>query len=507
MRHRTAGLAAALSVCALPASFPGAAAAAPRVAVASELPLARPPRPGDELVLSVVNGETRVQVRPAEAAAPALSLPLLADLRDRVALVPFGVEERCAAAREGADIAISCAPGTAAAGILLRFDARLPRGAALEAVLETQGSPGFRAELVAPGADADAAVPLAGAQRLRFPGGGAAELVILAPRGAGSLRLAGLRLAPAAPPRRAEAGAWAWEPDLWRDGGAALIRDAAARGVKLLSVTLEIADGRVLHRRALGRFVRAARRAGIAVEAVEGDPHMVLEAGLANGLARARAIARYQAEAPAGARLAGVQFDIEPYVLPAWGTPAANYRAWSAAVVALAGAAGGPVHLALPFWIADDEDGARFLEEVRASVREVTAMTYRTDPATVTVIAEPLLHWGARTGIPIRLALEASPVDAEAEERFVPAESGTIALVERAGTATALLLDREAALPGARMYRSRGTVQVRPERISFLGDEARMRAAARLLAPAFAAWPSFAGISYHGLRWSSPPRR
>jgi hypothetical protein len=119
-----------------------------------------------------------------------------------------------------------------------------------------------------------------------------------------------------------------------------------------------------------------------------------------------------------------VQYDIEPYTLPGWGAHPVDYRGWTRAVRALAAAARRPVHLVLPFWIADDEGGERLLREVAGSVSGVTAMAYRTDPAAIAQIAEPLLNWGAAARKPVRIALEAGPVAAEIEEAFRPAATG-----------------------------------------------------------------------------------
>jgi hypothetical protein len=285
-----------------------------------------------------------------------------------------------------------------------------------------------------------------------------------------------------------DSGAWVWQPQAWRDGGDALVRSAAARGVKHLYITLVIAAGEVEHRPELASFIRAAGRANIAVEAVEGDPHMILSEGLANALARARAIARYQEKVPAAARLAGIQYDIEPYVLPGWGTNPVDHAAWSDAVIALAQAAGGPVHLVLPFWIADEPAGVRFLRDVEASVKAVTVMSYRTDSALAASLAEPLLHWGGKAGKPVRIALEAGPVACEAEEVLVPDASGRSAPIETDA-----------------MDAGRGAIRTPSDRISFLGDEQRMFAAAREVARVASAWRAFAGIGFHGLALSNCP--
>ena len=289
-------------------------------------------------------------------------------------------------------------------------------------------------------------------------------------------------------PHTLDAGAWVWQPEAWRDGGDALVRSAAARGVKHLYITLVIAADEVEHRPELASFIRAAARANIAVEAVEGDPHMILREGLANALARARAIARYQEKAPAAARLAGIQYDIEPYALPDWGTKSVDHAAWSDAVIALAQAVGGPVHLVLPFWIADEPAGLRFLRDVEASVKAVTVMSYRTDSALAASLAEPLLRWGGMAGKPVRIALEAGPVACEAEEVLVPTASGRSAPIEK-----------------DTMHTGRGVIRTQSDRISFLGDEQRMFAAAREVARVASAWRAFAGVGFHGLvLWERP---
>jgi hypothetical protein len=228
---------------------------------------------------------------------------------------------------------------------------------------------------------------------------------------------------------------------------------------------------------------------------------MVTEAGLAAAEARARAIASYQRSARPEARLGAVQYDIEPYTLPAWGRHPADYRGWSEAVRRLARAAGEPLHLVLPFWLAEEEEGRTFLSQVAPAVSGVTIMAYRTDAAMITRFAEPLLHWAGNAGKPLRVALEAGPVREETEELFVAAPHGRIAVRQAGEKAIATLLGEEASLPGARMFASTGVVRVRPERVSFLGAEQRMIATAEALAAPLAAWPAFDGFAYHGLAW------
>jgi hypothetical protein len=465
--------------------------------------LLRSPSPGENLVISTTEGQTGLFIRRAETTSSAPNLPLFIDLRDRATVVPFGIEERCSADATASDVEVTCAPGDDAAGVLLLLNGRLPRSAQVEAALATSGSEVFRMQMVQSGDDAAAPVPASGQQHLelRDQEGATLSLVILAPAAGGSLRLTGLHLAPVARPRGLDAGAWAWKPGAWREEADALLRDAVERNVKHLYVTLAIADGRVRHEAELISFVRAAAQAEIAVEVVEGDPRMVLAGGLAHALERARAIARYQTDAPADAQFSAIQYDIEPYVLPDWGSPSTDYAAWSTAVNALRKAVGEQVHLVLPFWVANEAAGAQFLHDVKASTKTVTIMDYRTDSALAAVLAEPLLHWGAVAGKPVRIALEAGPVASETEEVFVPAASGQLALIEKNGEVTATLFAAETVIAGAQMFAGRGAVRTGSEQISFFGNERQMFDAAKEVARAASAWDSFAGISFHGLSW------
>jgi hypothetical protein len=131
-------------------------------------------------------------------------------------------------------------------------------------------------------------------------------------------------------------------------------------------------------------------------------------------------------------------------------------------------------------------------------------MAYRSDPAAIGAITEPLLSWGVTAGKPVRIALESGPVAPESEERFRPAATGRLAVRQAEGRPHALLLEQEGQVPDAQMFASQGRATVEPARISFLGDEAQMVRTARQLRAAFGAWSSFQGISYHGISWLTP---
>lgn len=465
--------------------------------------LPRFPGQQEQIVLSTTDSETRLFIRKREPVSSIPHLRLMEDLRGAATIVPFGKSGRCAGQRSGSDLVVACAAGSDVAGIALQLNGSLPPGATANAFVAAEGAAEFRLAMVNAGDDAAEAVPISDRAHLPLPSGTGAplQLVILAPAAGGEIRLTDLRLLPKPAPRPLDASAWAWQPEAWREQADSLIRSAIERDLARVYISLVITEGEVQHDDQLANFIRNASRHNIAVEAVEGDPRMVLKEGLSHGLERARAIARYQKAASAGAQLAGVQYDIEPYVLPDWGSAPLDYAGWSAAVNALARAVESPVDLVLPFWIANDEAGLTFLEDIEAAASGVTVMSYRADGALAAALAQPLLHWGVTAGKPVRIALEAGPVASEGEETFVPATEGRLALREQGGQIIATLFAELTIVPGARMYASRGKVVTRPERISFLGNEQRMVEAAHGVARVASAWESFAGIGFHGLTW------
>jgi hypothetical protein len=482
----------------------GAATAGRAEAPAGTFELPRLPGEGEQLILS--HGGERLAIRrppPARAALP--PLPVGSDFLTEAAPVTFGEEERCTVRKRGPGLELACAPGRTAAGLLLKLNARYPRGAAISGRIEAEGDAGFLAQFGHAGDDAAAAREVLGGAPFPLPArkiSEPAQLAILAPLSGGTLRIGSVSLVPVkATSNTPRAAAWAWEPELWQQQGDNLLRAAASRGLHRLIVTLAIANGRIEDPAALARFVAAAGQRGIAVEAVEGDPDMVFEEGLAAAQVRARAIAAYQRSAPPEARLAAVQYDIEPYALAVWGRHPADYRGWSNAVRTLSRALGAPIHLVLPFWLAEEEEGPAFLEAIAPSISGITIMAYRTDAGAVSRIAEPLLTWGGAAGKRVRVALEAGPVGDEAEERFISAPRGRIAVARVGGKVTATLLSEEEAVPGSVMFASTGRTRTPPERMSFLGAEQRMRETAEALAAPLASWPAFDGFAYHGLAW------
>jgi hypothetical protein len=220
-------------------------------------------------------------------------------------------------------------------------------------------------------------------------------------------------------------------------------------------------------------------------------------------LARLAALAAYQKAAVPEARLDGLQYDIEPYLLPAFAAaPDSVFRGWAETLDALDAAKPPfPLDLVLPFWLADNPAAHLVMPAIARTAERVTVMAYRTSAAEVMRAAEPLLAWGAAASRPVQVALEAGPLGDETTRVYARADSGPLWVVpQAAGEALVLLLHwPRAAEAGARAYALERESVFPASRVSFLGDRARVEVVAAQLAGGLSAWPSFGGLAFHGL--------
>lgn len=319
--------------------------------------------------------------------------------------------------------------------------------------------------------------------------------------GEGSLMLTDLRLTPetvvAAPVARA---AWAWKPALWRTRTEALLHRARDLGLDRLFVAVDIQEGRIVDEDAFARFVAQAHRAGVAVAVVEGDPSMALEAGRATALDRLSVLADYQGRIEPEARILGLQYDIEPYLLPSYAHhPEQVFKGWAKTIEALGQATSLELDMVLPFWLADNAIAARLVLPALRVAKRVTVMAYRTDEAELQAAAEPLLAWGARAGIPVHVAVEAGPLEDKRSRVYARAPLGELWVSPQDGGALALLLDRSRPGGSAPVFGLSHENTVSAGHVSFLGDDKRLHRVIAATVPSFRSWPSFAGLAFHGV--------
>jgi hypothetical protein len=278
--------------------------------------------------------------------------------------------------------------------------------------------------------------------------------------------------------------------------------------VRELFVTVPFKDDKVREPARLAAFIRAAGSRGIRVLSVDGDPHMVLP-DQQPALARmVRAYAAYNASMEPAARLAGLQFDVEPYLLAEYGAGKAD---WDARYLAMAhtlrDAAGSlRLELVVPFWW----DGkTALLDGLAPLVDALAVMDYRTDPGQVTAFAVPFLDWAARHGKQVRIALEAGEIAPETQRRYVrlvsdggAGEAADLLRVRIGGQQVlALLREPAAAALDTEGFRLQSTREIDGSATTFHKDKPAMLRLLPALENDFSAWGNaFGGMALHELR-------
>lgn len=446
-----------------------------------------------------------------------LQAPLLTDLHPRL----YGQEERASLSRE-TGLTLNCATGRLPAGLVLSNEgARLPAAIALDVSLAFRADAAFTIGF----ADGrrhrlDAPLPLGGLEpasvAVRHPlppadptmptDRGLVAFTLMCPAAGGRLALTELQLQPRTIAEAPDRSVWIWRPAEWLENPDALLGELLALGTRIAYISVPIEDGQVIHAEALADFIGAADALGLEIWAVEGDPHAVLPDGRASFVRRAAALAAFNERQPQARRLQGVQYDIEPYLLPDF---ALDTEAWLAAYVATIAALDAeldvPLEVAVPFWWAPLQlEGQPFLNALAPHVQGLNVMNYRTDPLLLQHFAEPYLAWGAASNVPVRIALEAGPIQDEVRRHFTAAdqsgEPGTLWHLELAGEHVLVLLEGPAAVPDARGFQQTRQSTFTGDRLTFQDDRVRMDQVMGELELLWTAWPSFAGLALHEYR-------
>jgi len=425
----------------------------------------------------------------------------------------FGAEERAAVASDDTgDITLSCRAGEQPAGFSVAYPAALPPIPGLTLAVAARGDPDF----VVAAADTAARQHDMAVSLLTLPGSASARWSraavpttldrvsalswsVLCPARGGELTLTRLFLEGASPVRTAapQRSAWAWQPALWRDRPAALLDRLGQLGVNRIFVSVTMAHDRsVADAATLASFIQAAAARGVAVWAVEGDPSAVLPSEREKFRGRAAALAAFNRAQPAGARLRGVQFDIEAYLVPGYAlAPDRWIAAYLDTLAALGAAARMPVEAAIPFWFPLDRWG----ERLAGVVGSVALMDYRTRPDDIERYAAPALAWGTVHHRSVHIGLEFGPLGAEERQLFRRAPQGQLWRVPLGGDEALVLLRAPAENPSGPTYALASRRDIAADGLSFRGREAALSALLPALGQAFAPWPSFAGIALHGL--------
>lgn len=478
------------------------------------------------VILQGLESAGRVQISEVVVAEPSdprrSPLPLSTDLLGRLNPRVYGIEERARVEQDGDSLHLNCQPGERPAGLVLRnTGARLPEAIQMNLSFRYTADAPFAVGF-ADGVDHLLETPH---QLGRLPVPAQSHTVTyalpdVAPRGndsnatvtfmcpqtTGRLVVTDLQLqsqSVSEPPPRST---WIWRPAEWLEQPESLLAELAALATPSVYVSVPIDEDRVAHAEALARFIESAAGQGVAVWAVEGDPHAVLPDGQTAFVRRAEALAAFNASQPVDRRLRGIQYDIEPYLLPDFALHTDDWlRAYLQTIGRLDNVLDAPLEVAVPFWWASLELGDQpLLDALAPHVQGLNVMNYRTDPEQLQQFAEPFLAWGGAHGKAVRIALEAGPIQDETRWHFradsALKNQNTLWHLQLADAHLLLLLDAPAVVPAAEGYRFVRQSQLAGSRLTFSGDRPRMEQLMQSLEVLWAAWPSFAGLALHEYR-------
>ena len=323
--------------------------------------------------------------------------------------------------------------------------------------------------------------------------------VICPPEGA-RINIAALALRPTLPQR----AGWVWSPAMWSDTPERIWTLQERHRLTTVFITVPTEGAQVRNEPLLRDFLARASERGLRVWTVIGDPADVLPAQQAALVQRLQAYRAYNRDAPPDAALAGVQLDIEPYLLPGYRLDPAAWRDRYLQLAALARQTlgdGWPLDLVVPVWWGSDPHwGPSALDRLAPLGVSLTIMNYRTDLQAVRRGAQPFLAWGARQGRKVTMALEYGPIPDEVRRHYQPSADGGELWLLPVGPHFALVLlnDARAGLPG-QSFRFTHQRAFAGDNISFAGRPEALAAAVEALSPDWWPWPSFAGVALHGL--------
>jgi hypothetical protein len=447
------------------------------------------------------------------------TVPAGVDLNDQFAPGAFGSEDRAVVRRGNGRIALDCSAGTSAAGMVLRMPYRgLPRAVSLAASIGYSANGAFvwsisDARRAASGdplpiasLPAAASTSLTDIPRSGIDAASVESITFACPREAARLELRSFVIEPKSSRARAPLRAlWAWQPDAWMRTPGALLEKLARAGADTLFVTvpLDAHAGSVAQPRALEAFVEDAHRRGVHVWAVVGDPAAVIESERAAFARFPAAYARYNRAVRAEARLAGVQFDVEPYLNAGYALDTvAWHEAYLATLRQLRRAGDLPLDVAVPYWWADQQSASgRLIDRLAEVADSLTVMNYRTAPAEIKRFAQPFLEWGVQHTRMVRIALESGPIPDAVQHHYGTARSGEAALVRIGPQPVMLQFDRPLTLPDSfaavQVFRRSHATPVPGNRTTFAGRREALLKLLPELEGLWSAWPAFAGTALH----------
>lgn len=305
------------------------------------------------------------------------------------------------------------------------------------------------------------------------------------------------------PPR----SGWVWQPSFWQATPVdSELEKLSAWGIKSVYIFIPMEEHRVIiEAEKLSQFISNASRKGIRVYAVDGDPTAIMPKYHEIYVRRTQTYVEYNNSISEDARLAGIQYDIEPYSLPGfWLNPEIYYANHVQLLQKLkASATDLKIEAAVPtsYLMNPHAKGLTFLNEIRGLIDTLVVMDYRTDQGKIIAQAKPFLAWGKSSQVPIKVALEVGELDNTELQLFTRAQQGTFWMIERpqSNTYLGLLFDEDTRNVTGKTYRYVRQLSVPSSKSTFYGQKDQLRAMLPNLESKLAKSTSFDGIALHDI--------
>ncbi|PAD32163.1 hypothetical protein CHH60_04050 [Paenibacillus sp. 7523-1] len=246
------------------------------------------------------------------------------------------------------------------------------------------------------------------------------------------LLIGGIIMTGMASPVEADTGdiraAWVWQAkSVQDDGGDELLANAAKHKINRLYVNVDMNLSDEVYR----TFISKASDAGIAVEALGGDPSWAIQGREAPMLRLAAWVSDYNQGAAAEERFDAIHLDIKPYVLPAWKDDSESLvQSWVANMKLLLEQveANGAIdiNVDLPFWLdsytiagtktTDDTDNLPLSRWFMEQFNHVTLLAYRDNAQGnngIIQLIEQEMNWADASGASVTVGVNTKPMPGE----------------------------------------------------------------------------------------------
>lgn len=428
--------------------------------------------------------------------------------------VLFGVEER-AQWLEGTQLV--CGAGDSVAGIQLKANEFWPENGRL--LINASGTGDFRIAIADEQRIAnEATVPIGtltlgdddtvASHEYALPDNPTAwqAITIICPLHSASLRIYSIVLQPAQDSSvNSSRTAWLWNPSTWLNDPSFFWTLQNLESVNEFYITVPVnTAGEVANASELAGFIREANARDVRIWAVIGDRHDVLPESLAPLQTRISAYRRYNMRVAVAEQLAGVQLDIEPYLLPGHTLAKDLWRDRYLQTVSTAKQVAGDslhVDLVMPVWWGDHENwGPKLLDELKLPGISLTIMNYRTDYQQLLSGMTPFLEWGVSNDQQVRVALETGSLSDETQRAYARnSYEGELWRLQIGATPILVLFNQaQQNLVGA-AFSQRFERVFSADKLTFAGDQQRLNETSHRLSEELRAWSSFAGMALHGL--------